>query len=103
MHRKSMEVAHHLGEADGAIAEQSHKQQLQEAADDVRKSLFFKNAAAAAAAASGGGDDSFEENGLDQEEFRSHSIASLRAKAHEHAARLQMEGRAKEENDVFVD
>lgn len=27
---------------------------------------------------------------MDQDEFRSHSIAALRAKAHQHAARMQM-------------
>ena len=97
MHRKSLEVAQHYGTNDSSDVEssndytdppkkplqqlQQHQQQQQpnnnHLALPVTSAQDFAAAAAAAAAV------------MNSEDFRSHSIAALRARAQQHQARLQ--------------
>ena len=98
MHRKSLEVAQHYGTNDSSDVEssndytdppkkplqqlQQHQQQQQQPNNNhlalpVTSAQDFAAAAAAAAAV------------MNSEDFRSHSIAALRARAQQHQARLQ--------------
>ena len=111
MHRKSMEVAQHLGEPTPE----------EQAELEARKALFLKNSGCVDLGPDGvvlgssrGGDNNNDSQNVvsgNHDDFRSNSIAALRARAHEHSVRLLQSNQSSDsrmvesagDDNVFVD